>query len=162
CALCHGADRAGYQADNAPSLKSPTFLASASDDFLRAAIVRGRPGTAMGGYGKVVNGPLADADVAALIKFLRVGAPPPAQIAPPPPDRTVPDDLPIVINPKGKPPTFPALTEDRYVPMAAVKQALDDGRRMVIADARPPGDWIRAHIPGSLSIPYYDPTMIDK
>src|SRR5437868_11327019 len=47
CATCHGEFASGYVADNAPSLRSPTFLSTASDDFLRAGITRGRPGTAM-------------------------------------------------------------------------------------------------------------------
>src|SRR3954468_18228442 len=59
CALCHGADARGYAADNAPSLRTPTFLATASDDFLRAGIERGRPGTAMAGYAQSVGGPLS-------------------------------------------------------------------------------------------------------
>ena len=42
----------GYVADNAPSLRTATFLASATDAFLAAAITRGRPGTAMGAYGR--------------------------------------------------------------------------------------------------------------
>ena len=38
CAQCHGKDLKGYVADNAPSMVSPTFLESATDDFLRASI----------------------------------------------------------------------------------------------------------------------------
>jgi mono/diheme cytochrome c family protein/rhodanese-related sulfurtransferase len=253
CALCHGAQREGYKADNAPSLASPTFLATASDDFLRAAIVRGRPGTAMGGYGKATGGPLDDADIAALIGFLRQGgpkaatapslpagdamrgrtlytaqcatchgqpgqrgtavhlanpiflasasdsflgyaivhgrpgtkmeawgakldaqqvgdvitfmrswvAPPVIAPRPPPPERPVPKDLPIVLNPSGKAASF-TLKEERYVPMADVKKALDDKRRIIIVDARPPLDWMRGHITGAISIPYYDMEMIAK
>ena len=253
CALCHGDDREGGKADNAPSLKSPTLLASASDDFLRTAIVRGRPGTAMAGYGKAIGGPLTDADVAALMEFIRQGAPeravlhapPPgvagngkvlyaqncrvchgeqgqrgtavylagpaflaaasdeliafaiengrpgtkmtpwkgtltdnqisdlvsyirswgAPAAPPPPpnpEPKVPDNLPIVLNPTGAAPSFPPLKEDRYVPMADVKAAMDKGAKLVIVDARPPSDWLHVHIPGAISIPYYDMKMIDK
>src|SRR3954467_2023620 len=33
---CHGEFASGYVADNAPSLRSPTFLTTASADFLRA------------------------------------------------------------------------------------------------------------------------------
>src|SRR5215212_2200290 len=52
CQLCHGPEGKGYAADNAPSLVSATFLATASDEFLRAGIGRGRPGTAMAGYAR--------------------------------------------------------------------------------------------------------------
>ncbi len=249
CAMCHGDEREGGKSDNAPSLASPTFLASVSDNFLRDAIVTGRPGTAMGGYGKRTGGPLSAADVDELIAFLRAGAPPhavlhapapgpsvgegkdiythtcatchgapgqrgtavylagasflrtaddaflayaiangrpgtkmeaqklsPAQVgeviaymrswaapAPAQPQQQeVPKDLPIVLNPKGPTPTFPPLKEDRYVPAADVKAAMDKGAKLVIVDARPPSDWLRVHIPGAISIPYYDMKMIDQ
>jgi len=251
CALCHGDQREGGKADNAPSLSSPTLLASASDDYLRNAIVRGRPGTAMAGYGKQIGGPLSDADVSALMEFIRQGAPERAVMHAPPPGNAaegknvyaqncrvchgeqgqrgtavylagpsflaaasdeflafaidngrpgtkmaawrgtltpnqisdlvsyirswsrpveqppktepkVPDNLPIVLNPTGPAPAFPPLKEDRYLPMADVKAAMDKGAKLVIVDARPPSDWLHVHIPGAISIPYYDMKMIDK
>jgi cytochrome c oxidase cbb3-type subunit III len=73
CALCHGREGKGYAADNAPSLVSSTFLASASNDFLRAGISRGRPGTAMAGYGQGVGGPLTPQQIEILIAHLRQG-----------------------------------------------------------------------------------------
>lgn len=76
CQPCHGADRKGYAADNAPSLVSPTFLETASDAFLRSAIARGRAGTAMGGYGQEFGGPLEPWAVEALVIYLRGGAKP--------------------------------------------------------------------------------------
>jgi hypothetical protein len=47
CQPCHGADAKGYAADHAPSLVNPTFLESATDDFLHRSIAGGRPGTSM-------------------------------------------------------------------------------------------------------------------
>ncbi len=79
CATCHAADRSGYKSDNAPSLRTTTFLASASDAFLTEAITRGRPGTAMPAYGRALGGPLATPDVDALLAFLRAGSPPAVQ-----------------------------------------------------------------------------------
>src|SRR4051794_16501558 len=73
CVMCHGVDGKGYAADNAPALRNPTFLATASDEFLRAGIARGRPGTAMAGYGQQVGGPLTPAQVDALIAYLYEG-----------------------------------------------------------------------------------------
>ena len=61
CATCHGVSGNGYVADNAPSLRTETFLATASDVFLQAAIARGRPGTAMAAYGRALGGPLVAA-----------------------------------------------------------------------------------------------------
>jgi cytochrome c oxidase cbb3-type subunit III len=82
CATCHGPAANGYAADNAPSLRSPTFLASATDEFLRAGITRGRPGTSMAGYGRLVGGPLPPDDVNAVIAFLREGEPPRVVLSP--------------------------------------------------------------------------------
>jgi cytochrome c oxidase cbb3-type subunit III len=75
CKQCHGADAKGYAADHAPSLVNPTFLESATDDFLRRSIVAGRPGTSMGAYGKARGGPLDDAAVDRLVRFLREQGP---------------------------------------------------------------------------------------
>jgi cytochrome c oxidase cbb3-type subunit III len=71
CAPCHGADAKGYAADHAPSLVNPTFLASATDAFLRQSIDAGRPGTSMGAYGKARGGPLDDAALDRLVAYLR-------------------------------------------------------------------------------------------
>jgi cytochrome c oxidase cbb3-type subunit 3/ubiquinol-cytochrome c reductase cytochrome c subunit len=77
CATCHGLSGNGYVADNAPSLRSATFLASATDAFLQAAILRGRPGTAMGAYARASGGPVSPEDANDVIAFLRDGGPAP-------------------------------------------------------------------------------------
>lgn len=246
CALCHGANGEGYLADNAPSLVTDTFLASASDGFLYGSIERGRPGTAMAAYGQRLGGPLAEHEMRAIIAWLRRNGPAqrplaatqahgdvkrglavwnqacaechgtpterktaphlsnpvflslasdafirhaivhgrngtkmvpfagvlddaaiddvvalirswaPAKEPPPPktPPKAPPKDGPVVINPKGKPAGFTA-RDGRFVPVDDAKRALDEGRRMVIIDARPASDWIHSHIPGSISMPHY-------
>jgi len=73
CALCHGPEGKGYAADNAPSLVNETFLASANDGFLYGSIERGRPGTPMAAYGDKLGGPLATADIRAIIAWMRRG-----------------------------------------------------------------------------------------
>jgi mono/diheme cytochrome c family protein/rhodanese-related sulfurtransferase len=75
CAPCHGADARGYAADHAPSLVNPTFLESATDDFLRQSIAAGRPGTSMAAYGKARGGPLDAAGVDRLVRYLREQGP---------------------------------------------------------------------------------------
>jgi cytochrome c oxidase cbb3-type subunit 3/ubiquinol-cytochrome c reductase cytochrome c subunit len=249
CALCHGKELTGYAADNAPSLVSPTFLDSATDYFIAQAVVNGRPGTAMGAYGKGRNGPLEDNDVRELVAFIRshggpakpvpgsnlhgnpvhgtlvyhdecekchgserqrgtalslfnrallatatpdflryavVNGRPPTpmpsfektlaaqdiedvvaflmskQQAPMPHvAQEVPKDLPVVLNPKGKPPKF-TLRDERFVSADQVKQALAEHRRLVIVDARSPADWIAFHIPGAISVPYYQSKELER
>ena len=71
CALCHGADARGYAADHAPSLVGATFLESAPDEYVARGMREGRRGTAMAAYGKIYGGPLAEADITAVVAFLR-------------------------------------------------------------------------------------------
>ncbi len=71
CALCHGASGEGYVADDATALASPTFLASASDDFLVRSIARGRPTTTMSAWDQAHHGPYNDVEIDAIVAFLR-------------------------------------------------------------------------------------------
>lgn len=71
CALCHGASGEGYVADDAPRLAGQELLSHASDDFLRTAILRGRPGTTMSAWSHAQGGPLEDSDADALVALLR-------------------------------------------------------------------------------------------
>lgn len=71
CALCHGSNGEGYAADNATALRSPTFLATASDDYLARSIARGRPGTTMSAWGRARGGPYDDLAIARIIAFMR-------------------------------------------------------------------------------------------
>lgn len=71
CQLCHAADGSGYAADEAPSLVSPNFLATANDAYIARGIRLGRPNTAMAAYGKSRGGPLDDAEIASIVRFLR-------------------------------------------------------------------------------------------
>jgi mono/diheme cytochrome c family protein/rhodanese-related sulfurtransferase len=251
CALCHGANATGYVADNAPSLVSQTFLESATDEFIARGIRMGRPNTAMAAYGKQRGGPLGDAQIDAIVAYLRSMGPqakklptvpvsgdpkrgenlfglhcfkchgnakmrgtapslhnpeflaaatpafieyaithgrPPTPMLPfenqlskaqiadlvayltsnaptsptaPVARPQVPQDLPLVINPRGKPPKF-TLRAKRFVSADQVKQALDAKRRFVIIDARSPSDWIQYHIPGSVPIAYYETDRLGK
>ena len=79
---------------------------------------------------------------------------------PEPPLPPAPRQGPIVINPKGRAPDF-VLKDDLYVSIDQVKAALDQKRRLVIADARSPGEWSALHIAGAISTPYYDAKSLD-
>ncbi|GAB5554653.1 MAG: hypothetical protein Sapg2KO_42440 [Saprospiraceae bacterium] len=71
CALCHGKDREGYVADNAPSLRSKSLLASSKGgNFLRYTIQYGRGESAMAGYYDQLGGPLNLIEIELLLKWL--------------------------------------------------------------------------------------------
>jgi len=71
CAQCHGKVLEGGAADHAPSLISPTFLETATDDFLKQSISTGRPGTSMAAYAKALGGPLDGPAIERLVRFIR-------------------------------------------------------------------------------------------
>ncbi len=71
CALCHGNDRQGYAADNAPSLRSHSLLAtSKNNNFMRYTIQYGRANTAMGGYLNTRGGPMEYIEIELLLQYL--------------------------------------------------------------------------------------------
>lgn len=73
CAACHGFDGNGNGPKAAGLTPAPTnfrnatVMGSLSDNALQQAILAGKPGTAMKGYGTI----LKPQDVAALVKYLR-------------------------------------------------------------------------------------------
>ena len=71
CGLCHGYDGEGYLAPQANALANQQFLAASTDDFLRHAIIYGRPTTKMSPWGEEVGGPLNDRDVELIIQHMR-------------------------------------------------------------------------------------------
>lgn len=146
CSACHGAHGEGV---TAVSLNNPLFLVSASDGFLRHAIDKGRRGTQMGAYGKH----LAPQDIDDLVSLIRSWA---RHVDDSPVGGVPPTFAELVVNPTGPAPQFSPLREGRYVPADEVSAALARGARMVFLDARPTSDWLQAHIPGALPVPYYD------
>ncbi len=146
CASCHG-DKG--QGKTAQSLNNPVLLGTASDAFLRAAIVDGRAGTPMPAFDDRLESEQIN-DVTALIRSWQ------RPEATPPDPNAAPEVKGVVLNPKGPTPAFPPLREGRYVPAVAVKAALDTGARLVLVDARPRSDWLISHLPGSVPVPYYE------
>ena len=71
CGLCHGYDGEGYLAPQANALANPQFLAASTDEFLRYAIIYGRPETKMSPWGEEVGGPLNTKDVERIITHMR-------------------------------------------------------------------------------------------
>jgi cytochrome c oxidase cbb3-type subunit 3/ubiquinol-cytochrome c reductase cytochrome c subunit len=129
-------------------------MKSASDGFLKHAIVNGRPDTKMLAFSQTMK----DADIDDVVAYLRTMArqPVPHAQLPAPTGHE-----PLVLNPQGKDPTF-TVKEDRYVSVAQVHDALAAHRRMIIIDARPPSEWSQVHITGAVSIPYYQAQRLDQ
>jgi len=153
CETCHGTEK---ERRNALSLYNPELLAAASPAFLRYAIMFGRAPTPMPAFKDKLS-PAQLEDVVSYLVNRGKASPPPSAT----PISEVPKNLPVVINPKGRPPVF-TLRDERFVPAADVKKALDEHRRIVIVDARSPADWIAFHIPGAISAPYYQVTELDR
>lgn len=70
CALCHGDDREGYAADNAPSLRSPQLMGAAPGSYLWSAISYGRPNTPMAAFQDTLGGPLSHDEQHSLMDWL--------------------------------------------------------------------------------------------
>jgi cytochrome c oxidase cbb3-type subunit 3/ubiquinol-cytochrome c reductase cytochrome c subunit len=143
CSSCHGA--AGEGTALALSLNNPVFLASASDAFLRHAIVVGRRNTLMKSY----QGILTESQVEDLIALVRSWQKPIDMKKFEPPVV-----VEIVLNPDGPEPEFEIGVE--YIGVDTVKAEYDKGARMAIIDARPPGDYAVEHITGAANIPFFE------
>jgi cytochrome c oxidase cbb3-type subunit 3 len=152
CQQCHGT---AIKRGNAVHLHNAELLSAASPAFLQYAIVHGRPPTPMPAFQNVLAQREIDDVVAWLVSMK------PAQAAAPVRRTDIPDDLPVVINPKGKHADF-KLRDGRFVAADDVKKALDEKRRIVLVDARSPADWIQFRIPGAISLPYHDYSKLDR
>jgi mono/diheme cytochrome c family protein/rhodanese-related sulfurtransferase len=146
CAACHGAKGEGVRA---PALGSPMLLATASDAFLRYAISEGRDGTPMASF----KDSLSHVEIDALTAYIRSrasgwNAPEAVTVTEPLPEN-------YILNPHNKAPRF-TLREDQYVSAEQLLKALQDSSRIVILDARSKAAWHQTHIPGAISVPYYD------
>ncbi len=172
CATCHGWST---QRGTAIHLFNPQLLASVGDSYLRYAIQKGRPGTKMEPWLGKLNDQQQD-DVIAYLRSMATTVPPsppvpwhaPQPAVAPSPATPAPglEAAPlltgqIVINPNGKQADL-KMKDDRIVPLQEVADALKAKKRIVIVDARAPSDYLRLHITGAVSVPYYDPKELDK
>jgi mono/diheme cytochrome c family protein/rhodanese-related sulfurtransferase len=147
CGSCHGALAEG---ETAQSLNRTTFLAEASDAYLRYAIVNGREQTPMPAFGDSLTTTQIDDIVAFLRNFEEDPHAVPAHMMPPSLDR-----MAILRHPDGPTPSF-TLREERFVSAAQVRAAVDAGSRLILLDARPTSDWLIRRLPGALPVPYYE------
>jgi cytochrome c oxidase cbb3-type subunit 3 len=149
CVKCHGAR--GVEGPNA-RIANPGFLANASDGFLRLAIRNGRSGTQMAAFGSK----LGDQGVEDVIALVRSWARPAVHPRPPPPPvPPLPLGSQVVLNPKGPEPT--GFKNPDPTPGDVIKAQLARGARMALLDARAPSDYLKEHIAGAVSVPFYDP-----
>lgn len=146
CAVCHGKNGEGV---TAPALGNPITLATATDHFLRYAIAEGRDGTPMVAF----KDQLTDKEIDDVVAFLRSRAA--GWDIPEPEDIKIPEPEDYVLNPEGEDPVFD-LRENKYVSSEQVNQALKEGKRMIILDARSEVAWRQMHIPGAIPVPYYE------
>ena len=145
CASCHGKNGEGI---TAPALGNQSALVHNKDEFIRYAIEKGRDGTPMQAFEDV----LSAADIDNVTAFLRSKASgwtmeKTALRALPTPDQ-------YIINPDNEDPDF-TLSEDMFVSSVDLYAALQAKKRMVLLDTRVTSVWQRAHIEGSIPLPYY-------
>jgi cytochrome c oxidase cbb3-type subunit 3/ubiquinol-cytochrome c reductase cytochrome c subunit len=150
CKTCHGDATVRGEAVH---LANATFQRLATDPYIRYAIEKGRPGTKMLAFGGVLKPQQLD-DVTAYVRSLGSGQTV-SQLLPPPTGKE-----PLVINPKGKDPTF-KIRDTKFVSVDEVARELAAGKKMIIIDARPPSDWMRVHITGAVSLPYHELPKLD-
>ncbi|MEO8604174.1 MAG: c-type cytochrome [bacterium] len=149
CGSCHGPQGVGGPQMH---IAGAQLLASASDGFLRAAIRRGRPGTAMPAFETKLSAQGVDDVIAALRGFQPADHE--AQVATRPPPLPL---GPVPLNPQGPEPRgFKQYSE--MTPADVIHTELAAGARFVILDARAPSDFLREHIAGAVSVPFYDPS----
>ena len=151
CASCHG-DKG--QGGMAVSVNNPVLHETASDGFLRYAIAKGRPGTPMPGFKRQ----LLAGDIDNLVVYLRTLK---ADIEHGP----VAEDVDVsfstdrlenaVLNPDGDPADFTP-RDGRFVPADEIHAAMEAGQSLIILDARPHNDYLKAHVEGAISVPFYE------
>lgn len=146
CLKCHGNQQ---QRGEYVLLANARFQALASDGFIYHAIVAGRPLTPMEAF----DTKLSMQQIADLVAYIRSFGHGANTAIVPLPEPTGKE--PLFVNPKGKPPVFPHLKENRFVPADDLKAALDQKAKLVIIDARPPSEWMTVHVAGAVSLPHY-------
>lgn len=145
CTACHGSEGEG---GTAPALANASALAHNKDEFIRYAIREGRDGTPMEGF----KDRLSDDDIDNVTAYLRSKAS--SGTTETVVLKAMPGPEDYVVNKDGADPDFD-LIEDKYVSAADLNDALNAGQKMVLLDTRVPSVWQRAHIAGSIPLPYY-------
>ena len=152
CARCHGARGTGGQY---VAIGGSQLLATASNGFLRNAILRGRQGTAMPAFDATLGDQSVEDVIALFRDWQKTGPAPATQRAAP--ARMPPIPLgPVPLHPKGPEPVG-FNTQPQTTKAEVIKRELDRGAKMALLDARAPSDYTNEHIAGAVSVPFYDP-----
>jgi cytochrome c oxidase cbb3-type subunit 3/ubiquinol-cytochrome c reductase cytochrome c subunit len=151
CAACHGKQGEGLYA---LSLSNRVFQETASDPFIYYAIKEGRRETSMPAF----KARLLTQEVYDVIAFIRTMEPAAKQVP-------IGSDVKVEFTPArlegallnpGNPLAEFVPAEGRYVPADSVYAAYKANKSFIIIDARPHNDYLRAHIEGAVSVPFYD------
>lgn len=151
CAACHGKYGSGGEATK---LDNPVFQDTATDAFIRYAIENGRRGTRMKAYKDILSADDTE-DVVAYLRalttddaFKETKAAVIEELA-----KTIREKA--VIHPENPPADF-SLIDNRFIAADDVYAAYTAGQSFIILDARPASDYLRSHIKGAISVPFYD------
>lgn len=147
CAQCHGSSGEGK---TAPSLNSPYFLASASNGYIKYAVMYGRPSTPMQAFATTLTSQQISDIVALIRSWARTVSYGPADGEPIPPLSS------LVLNSTAEPATLKPVN-GHYVSVDEVHGAIEAGKRIVILDARATSDWMNFHIVNAYPAPFYNP-----
>ncbi len=151
CASCHGSEGQGRVA---VSINNPVLHETATDGFLRHAIAKGRPGTPMPAFKRQ----LLAGDIDNLVVFLRT-------LKSDVKHEPIGEDVDVsfskdrldnaVLNPAHPPAEFTPRA-GRFVPADSIYAALEAGEAFIIIDARPHNDYLKVHVEGAVSVPFYE------
>jgi len=151
CSACHGKYGIGGKAIK---LNNPVFLDTASNGYIRYAIENGRQNTRMTAYKNTLSATDID-DVISYIRTFNTSNAFKETVAVDNEELSEMIRKKGILNP-GNPPANFDLIENRYVAADDVYAAYKASLSFIIIDARPPSDYLRSHITGAISIPFYD------
>ena len=72
CEMCHGPEGEG---DRGPSLRSPDYLESHTDQELETGIAYGTANPRMPGFAEMMGGPLSQSQIRSLVQLIRSWGP---------------------------------------------------------------------------------------
>ncbi|MBM4362488.1 MAG: c-type cytochrome [Deltaproteobacteria bacterium] len=151
CVVCHGPRGRG---GTSVSIGDRELLTTATNGFLRNAIRDGRAGTPMPAFAAKL-GDQGVEDVLAAVRSFREQ---PHQQEPEAPRKAPPLPLgPVPLHPGG-PEAAGFEAHPGTTPVEVVARELARGAKIGLLDSRAPSDYVREHIAGAVSVPFYDPS----